>query len=255
MGTVKNLAIIQARMGSSRLPNKVLMELQGKTVLEHVVERTNRSQCVDEVIVATTGEYADDAIVSLCESKGIRVFRGSENDVLDRYYQCALIIQPVNIVRITADCPMMDPKVIDLVIEEHTIKGNDYTSNTFEPSFPDGEDVEVMTYETLLAAWENAQMASQREHVTQYIINDNQFKKSNVPCSENLEELRWTLDTLNDYHFISKVFERLYEDNPYFGIEAVLDLLKHEPALMQLNRGSQRNEGLQKSLQNDYLVK
>lgn len=251
---MKNIAIIQARTGSTRLPDKVLIQIKGKTVLEHVLDRVNKSKQIDEVIVATTISRNDLKIVGLCAKNGIRVFCGSENDVLDRYYQAAKLLEADNIIRITADCPIHDPEVIDQVIMTHIARDNDYTSNTLKETFPDGLDCEIMKYSVLKEAWKQAAMASQREHVTQYIIHNDKYKKSCVLSKENHGDERWTLDTKDDLSFIDKVYEELYELNPLFNYDDVIALLNKKPEIRKINSSSVRNEGLIKSLNNDYIV-
>ncbi len=249
-----NLAIIQARMGSSRLPGKVMMELGGKPVLWHVASRVRRSSYVDEVVVATTFRKEDLEIVKYCSDEGIRVFAGSEDDVLDRYYQIAKLFKPDNVIRITADCPLHDPSVINQVIGKHTKEGNDYTSNTIEETFPDGLDCEIMKFSVLKDAWEKAVMASEREHVTQYIIKNSGYKKGSVTSSVDRGYERWTLDTEEDYVFIKNIFGRLYSANSWFGATDVYKLLDTEPGLRDINSGITRNEGLLKSLENDHVI-
>jgi len=251
----KVLAIIQARMGSSRLPGKVLLPLENKSVLEHVVERTKKSKHIHQVVVATTVAEGDDPVYELMREKKIPIFRGSECDVLDRYYQCALAFGADHVVRITADCPLIDPEVIDRVVEAHLQHGNDYTSNVLTPTFPDGEDVEIMKMEVLKEAWEKASLASQREHVTQYIIHEERYCKENIVHEENLGSLRWTLDTADDFLLIRRIYEALYVGDPCFNMKQVLSLLEEKPDLLQLNGGQQRNEGLLKSLKCDFIMK
>lgn len=249
-----NLAIIQARMGSSRLPNKVLLNLGGRSVLENVINRVKNSSLVDEVIVATTIEKQDIEIVKLCSNNNIRVFCGSENDVLDRYYQAAKLIQPQNVIRITADCPLIDPLVIDEVIKVHCDGDYDYTSNTIQETFPDGEDVEIMKFDILKEAWIEANMASQREHVTQYIIKNEKYRKFNVRYREDISNKRWTLDNEDDYTLISEIYGRLSSYDNSFGMSEVLDLLTLYPEMESINSKASRNEGLKKSLENDYKI-
>lgn len=251
---VNNLAIIQARTGATRLPNKVLKEIKGKTVLEHVIERVKRSKFIDEVIVATTINESDLSIVSLCAQKGVRVFCGSENDVLDRFYQISKLINPQNIIRITADCPLHDAEVIDLVVQSHLESKCDYTSNTLKESFPDGLDCEVFTYHALENAWKRAKLASQREHVTQYMIHDDQCSKFSVVGEENHGDERWTLDNEDDFRFIETIYSELYDTDVNFGYRNILNLLDRKPELKSLNNKAIRNEGLFKSLANDYAV-
>ena len=163
------IAILQARVSSSRLPRKVLKILKGKPMLLHQIERVAQSKRIDQLYVATSNLAEDDEIEDLCNQNGINCFRGSLSDVLDRYYQLSSILQPSHIVRLTGDCPLIDHKIIDNVIDFH-IKGNyDYTSNAQPPTFPDGMDVEVMRYGVLKQAWSDAKLKSQREHVTLYI--------------------------------------------------------------------------------------
>ncbi|MDD3068190.1 MAG: glycosyltransferase family protein [Acholeplasmataceae bacterium] len=251
---MKTLAIIQARMGSTRLPNKVLLDLNGKSVLERVIERVQKSDYIDEVIVATTIAKHDLAIVKLCAEKNIRVFCGSEDDVLDRYYQCAKLLSPDYVIRITADCPLIDSEIIDLVISTHLNSGSDYTSNTLHPTYPDGLDVEIMKFSVLEEAWMKAILASQREHVTQYIIHNDAYVKSSVVNDIDYGNERWTLDTENDYRFIKCVYDNLYVKNPEFRMKNVLDILNEHPDFRSINNDSSRNEGLIKSLKNDKVV-
>lgn len=248
------IAIIQARMGSSRLSGKVLKELSGKPVLWHVVNRVSRSERIDDTVVATTCQKKDLEIVKYCAEQGIRVFVGSENDVLDRYYQAARLYKPKHVVRITADCPLHDYNVIDMVIQKHLDMNNDYTSNTLEDSFPDGLDCEVFTFCALEQAWNEAKLASEREHVTPYIKKEKCFKKFSIKDSIDHSQYRWTMDTDSDFVFISRIFEELYEANPEFGKEEIYALLERCPELMAINQGIIRNEGYLKSIENDTIM-
>lgn len=252
---MRNLAVIQARMGSSRLPGKVLMDLVGQPVLWHVIQRVKKSKLIDEVIVATTISKQDLEIVKFCANNGIRVFSGSEEDVLDRYYQTAKLFKPENVIRITADCPLHDPFVIDGVIQKHITENNDYTSNTVKLTYPDGLDCEVMKFFILSEAWQNGKLASEREHVTQYIIKNNHYK---IGCLENKTDksgYRWTLDKEEDYNFIRKIYENLWDKNHFFSSDDIYKLLEENPEIKELNKGIIRNEGLLKSINNDKTVK
>jgi len=220
-----------------------------------VVERVGRCRLIDDVLVATTVDKEDLKIVSLCANKGIRVFCGSLEDVLDRYYQAARCFKPDNVIRITSDCPLHDWKVIDMVIQQHMEMGNDYTSNTLEDTFPDGLDCEVMTFEALKQAWYNAKLASEREHVTPFIKKGEQFKKFSVTDSENHADYRWTIDTEKDYQFIKRVYDELYDKNPMFESKDVYQLLRKFPDIVDLNKGIIRNEGYMKSIINDKIIK
>lgn len=245
------LAIIQARLGSTRLSRKVLLDLCGKTVLERVVERVRKSKLIDEVVVATTENANDDELIGLCDKIGVKVFRGSENDVLDRYYSIANKLGVKNIVRITSDCPLMDCKIIDEVVKIHLDKKNDYTSNTLEETFPDGEDVEVFTFDVLKKAWENAKLSSEREHVTPYIRKHEElFKLYNVKNTENLKDYRWTLDTDKDYEFIKLIYDN-FRNVENFGMDEVSNFIKSRPEIMEINKNIIRNEGYLKSLREE----
>ena len=250
-------AIIQARMGSTRLPNKVLMDLNGKSVLENIIDRLKKSSCIDKIIVATSINAENIVIEKLCESKEISCFKGSEDDVLDRYYQtCNFfgISESDNIVRITADCPLIDYNVIDKIIEKHLEDNNDYTSNTIVPTFPDGLDCEVFTFASLEDSWKNACLSSEREHVTLYIKNHPEiFKIENILNDEDLSDLRWTLDEKEDFEFINKIYS-YFNNSEIFSTQDVLEVLKENPDLLNINDKFRRDEGLEKSLKNDKVL-
>ena len=252
---MKVICIIQARSGATRLPNKVLLKLQGKTVLEHVVNRTRKSKLISDVFVATTINFDDIAIVKKCSEIKTRVFCGSEDDVLDRYYQLAKLLQPDQIVRITADCPVIDFIIIDKVIENHLNSDFDYSSNTLIPTYPDGLDVEIFSFQALKAAWKQASLLSEREHVTPYIIkNKNKFKLNNIENDVDLSKERWTLDEPKDYELIRSIYNSLYPDNAFFCMPDILNLLEQNPELRKKNQNIGRNEGYQKSIQFDRIL-
>ena len=247
-----NLAVIQARIGSTRLPSKVLMNLSGKTVLEHVITRASQSGFIDEIIVATTINKQDLEIVKFCASNRIRVFIGSEQDVLDRYYQAAKLFRPVNVVRITSDCPMIDPEIIDLIGERHLLEKADYTSNTIEETYPDGLDAEIITFPTLEKAWAEARLLSDREHVTPYIKrNPELFKLVNIKYKTDLSFMRWTIDQSEDFIFLDEIFKRLYIKNHAFRTADILNEIENNPELLKINSGIIRNEGYLRSLKKD----
>lgn len=249
------LCIIQARTGSSRLSGKVLKSIEGKTVLEHVVSRAKKSSMISDVVVATTIEKSDLQIVRLCAEQGIRVFCGSEDDVLDRFYQCAKLLKPDNVIRITSDCPMIDPAIIDMVIQEHIDQKADYTSNSLTESYPDGEDVEVFKFSALTTAWHESALKSEREHVTPYIKKHNEiFKLFSVVSETDFSSKRWTLDKQKDFDFISIIFKALYNNNNYFGMNDILAFLLNNPEVEKINNSIERNEGYNKSLKEDQIV-
>ncbi|MBU0686375.1 MAG: glycosyltransferase family protein [Candidatus Margulisbacteria bacterium] len=248
-------ALIQARIGSTRLPRKILLDLEGKTVLARVIERVKASKHIDEVIIATTINKEDLTIVALCAGLGIRVFCGSENDVLDRFYQAARLFNIDHIVRVTSDCPLVDPKIIDKVISLHLSEQSDYTTNTLKETYPDGQDVEIFTFEALKKAWLQATLASEREHLTSYIRkNPEIFKHKNLENKENLHKKRWTLDEPEDFEFIKTIYEGLYYQNPLFGMNEILELVNANPAIEKINHHITRNEGYLKSLRKDKVL-
>lgn len=252
---MKYLAIIQARCGSSRLPGKVMKKLCGKTALEWVIERVKRSRYVNEVIVATTLNKEDIAIVQLVSSLGIRVFAGSSDDVLDRYYQVAKLLKPEYIIRITADCPVIDAEILDDAILKMSPE-TDYLAALSE-TLADGLDIEILKYSVLERAWVEAKLASEREHVTLYIKNNpDKFHVLDYICNfANLHDERWTLDEPEDYEFLKMIYNHFaLENNFMFDSKDILSYLNQNPNIRKINKGITRNEGLLKSLENDYVI-
>ncbi len=253
-GIMSVTAILQARTSSKRLPNKVLLPILGKPMLELQLERTLKATQIDTLVVATSNQASDDFILQLCKKLNIKCFRGSLNDVLERFYQAAQCYAGEHVVRMTADCPVIDPKVIDEVIKLHIKSGADYSSNTQPPSFPDGLDVEVMRFSALKEAWQNAKLPSQREHVTPYIVQHKGFKKANLQAPTDLSAYRLTVDEQADFDLISFIYQQLYHQDPCFNYQTILQLLKDNPSKQQLNRDIQRNAGYAQSLQQDALA-
>ena len=252
---MKYLVLIQARCGSSRLPNKVLKKFGEKTDLQWVVERVNRSSLIDEVMVITSIEKNNLPLIKLCAELGVRIFVGSEGDVLDRYYQAAKLINPEYVIRVTGDCPLFDWRYLDLAIQTMETD-TDYMSEITE-SFPDGLDIEIMKFSALREAWKNAELASEREHVTLYIRNHpEKFKIQNLECPiKGINNKRWTLDEPDDYIFISKIYENFLKKNKIdFITEDILNFLIQNPELESINSSIGRNEGLAKSLREDRIV-
>lgn len=243
------LAILQARVSSSRLPGKVLKPLLGVPMLLRQIERLQKSHKINKLLVATSTEPSDDLIVKLCEEHGIACFRGSLNDVLDRFYQAAHEVNPEHIVRLTADCPLTDPALIDDVIDFCLDGDYDYVSNSVEATFPDGLDVEVFRFYCLELAWREAILPSQREHVTPFIHQQPlQFNIGLYKSPIDLSHLRWTVDEPKDFELATKIYEALYPTNPSFSTQDILKLLDEHPELAYLNTSHERNEGLKKSL-------
>jgi spore coat polysaccharide biosynthesis protein SpsF len=230
------VAIIQAHMGSTRLPGKVLLDLAGRTMLARVVRRAQRAKLIGEVTVACSTEPSDDAIVEECAKLGIRVFRGSDSDVLDRYHGATEAFQPDAVVRITSDCPLIEPEVSDKVIARFLESGADYASNTIDRSYPRGLDTEICKRACLDRAWAEAPEPYQRVHVTPYLYQNPQlFKIVQVRGETDLNELRWTVDAPEDYEFISKIFAHFGGEDD-FSWHDVLALLKSSPELEEINR-------------------
>lgn len=250
---MKFLVIIQARNGSSRLPGKVLKKIQGKTCLELMLERVSKSKKIDEIIVATTINSEDVAIVNLVSNLGYRIFVGSSDDVLDRYYQCAKLIKPEYVIRLTSDCPLFDWRVLDNAISE--LKPDTDDLRMLSETFPDGQDLEIIKYDLLKYVWENANLMSEREHVTLYIKNHiNEFKVQDFKCKlGNLNSERWTLDEAADFDMINKVYD-YFLPNMDFSMEDVFTFLNANPNIRSINNNIVRNEGLLKSLRNDKIV-
>ncbi|QIB27498.1 cytidylyltransferase domain-containing protein [Caloranaerobacter azorensis] len=234
----KVVAIIQARMGSTRLPGKVMKDLFGKTVLAHVVERVKRSKEVDEIVIATTTLEKDNVIVKEAEKCGVKYFRGSEDDVLGRYYYTAKDNNADIVVRITSDCPLIDPIIIDSIVKFY--KENDYDIVTnagidlSQRTFPRGLDTEVFSFKILEKIFNNAKENYQREHVTPYIYeNSNKiyYYKNDVNYSDH----RWTLDTEEDFKLIKEIYRYLYKGEHNFYMEDILKLFKEKPELKKIN--------------------
>lgn len=232
---MKITAIIQARMGSTRLPGKVLMNLGGETVLGRVVRRLRRATLIDEIAVATTNCAADDAVVRESDRLGVPYFRGSENDVLDRYYRAAKKFASEAVVRITADCPVIDPHVVDETIRVFRDQCADYTSNGLLPIYPRGLDTEVFTYEALERAWREGREPHQREHVTPYFYEHPElFSLASVRNDADRSQYRWTLDTVEDLELLRAIYTR-FDNNDDFGWEEIIQVMEREPQLAQLN--------------------
>jgi spore coat polysaccharide biosynthesis protein SpsF len=234
-------AIIQARMGSTRLPGKVLRPLCGKTILAHVIDRVRASQTIDEIVVATTDRPADDAIAALVPAFGATLFRGSEEDVLSRLYFAGRAAKADTIVRITADCPLFDGTLLRAMIEAFTSQRRrgeriDYLSNTINRTYPRGLDAEIIDIAALERAHREAKQPPEREHVTPYIYGHPEwFALRSYTATPDLSQLRWTLDTEEDWHLIEAIYAALYRADRLFGTQDILDLIARQPELVALN--------------------
>lgn len=244
------VAIIQARMGSTRLPGKVMADIAGYPMLWHVVDRLRKAQSIKQVVIATSDESTDNAIADFALRNTIECFRGSERDVLDRYYRAAERYKADVIVRITADCPLIDPQVVDKVVNAFLAGDYDYVSNTLRYTYPDGLDTEVFSFVALQQTWKEARVPTDREHVTPYIRTSGQFRILNVENEVDLSilDLRWTVDSQADLEFVRGIYARLGLKQQHFGLADVLRLLNSEPHLMEINNGKIQNEGYYKSI-------
>ncbi len=243
--------IVQARIGSTRLPGKVMLNIDEKNpVLYYVLEQLSSCKLIDKIIVATTTLDEDDVIKNFVNSMNVNIFRGSSNDVLDRYYQCAKKFSIDTIVRITADNPLIDPTIVDDMIKKFMSNSYDYLTNAHVRTFPYGTEVEVFSFKALEQAWKNAKKLSEREHVTPYFYNNpNNFRIFNVEYSKNISNLRWTIDRKNDLSLVKLIIFKI-KKRPIL-MNDILNLFSKEPELFEINRNHILNEGYQKSLKED----
>jgi spore coat polysaccharide biosynthesis protein SpsF len=245
------VAIIQARCGSSRMPGKVLMDIEGQSMLGRVVQRVRQAQTLSEAVLATSTEQRDDPLATLSTQLGVRCFRGSECDVLSRFVEAAQTFDVDAVVRLTADCPLHDGAVIDRVVRVfQETQGIDYVSNTLKCTYPDGLDVEVIARKALVRAHLEARLPSEREHVTPYLYNHPEiFSLRNVTYNFDLSAYRLTVDEAADLEMVRQIYRHFQDQN--FTFMDVIHFLMENPELRKSNQNLQRNEGYQRSLQND----
>ena len=258
---MKIVAIIQARMGSTRLPDKVLLPVLGKPLLGWMLGRVAKCSEIDDIIVATTTDPRDNNIVHFAQSIGCKTYRGSEDDVLDRYYQAASLVSADVIIRITADCPLLDPQVLDQMIRYFTSEELDFLSNS-EPlpsSWPDGMDVSIVNFDSLQLAWKQAVKPSEREHVTFYFWNNpSLFKCKRIEHEPNWSKYRVTIDYQEDFDLIKAIIEH-FDNSGHAGINDVLmkdivNFLNENPALYNLNEKYTRGMGWKPALERDKKI-
>lgn len=248
------VCVVQARTGSTRLPGKVMEDIQGRPMLWHVLTRLTRCAGLDTVAVATTTEPSDDAIERWSEENGYFCYRGSTDDVLDRYYFTAKKLHAGTVVRVTSDCPLVDPYLIERIIDEFSSTDCDYASAA--GTWPDGLDAEVFTFSALEQAHREARLKSELEHVTPYIWkNTERFKVRSIECDRDLSNMRWSVDDARDLEFMRAVYGELYKEGGIITTGEVLDLLEKRPDIFEINAGTMRNEGYAKSLKEDHTVK
>lgn len=251
---MKTLLITQARISSSRLPGKILERLGDGTVLDLHLRRAKQAKLVTDLCVATTEEPGAEQIVAIAKRNGFSSYQGSTDDVLDRFYQAALPFKPDNVVRVTSDCPLLDPQLIDELIEKFCAEKVDYASNCLPPTLPDGQSVEVMTFAALARAWKEAKLKSEREHVTPYIWSNSNLKSKTIFRAYNLayvpdrSEMRMTLDYPEDLQVLKKLVELAGADAT---CREYVNLLETNQDLRRINSGFKRGAGYLKSLEND----
>lgn len=238
------IMVLQARASSKRLPGKALKSILGKPMLHHQIERIQHAKVPARLVLATSHNPEDDAVATIGQNTGIDVYRGSLDDVLDRFYRAAEPFAPSHVVRLTGDCPFTDPSIID-AITRFAVNGNyDYASNSIRPTFPDGLDVEVATFEALQTAWREATTRSDREHVMPFLYRQpDRFKLGNYENERDLSTLRWTVDEPADFAFVETIYRALYPANPAFDSADILGYLSENPSLAATNSGFARNEG------------
>ncbi|NFA59978.1 glycosyltransferase family protein [Clostridium sporogenes] len=235
----KIIVIVQARMGSTRLQGKVLKKICGKTVLEHDIDRLRRIKNIDKIIIATTTLEKDNVIIKECERLRVKYFRGSEEDVLSRYYYAAKENNADVVVRVTSDCPLIDPQVSENIIEFYLDNKDkyDYVSNTIDRTYPRGLDTEVFSFESLEKAFKESKLQRDREHVTPYIWDNPQiFKLAQYKNDKDYSNLRWTLDTEEDFILIKEIYKELYIGKHAFYFEDILKLVKQRSQLLEINK-------------------
>tara|TARA_B110000014_G_C20116014_1_gene589467 strand:+ start:2007 stop:2789 length:783 start_codon:yes stop_codon:yes gene_type:complete len=242
--------IIQARIGSTRLPGKSMKKINGEVpMLKFLLDQLSHTKLIDKIVVATTNSPDDDEIFNFCESIDISCFRGESQDVLDRHYQCAKQYNFSTVVRITSDNPLSDPDIIDTIITKFNLSNYDYITNEKPPTFPLGYAVEVFSFTSLEKAWKEATLPSEREHVTPYFHNNrNMFKQENYTNDEDLSNIRCTVDTMTDFILIEKIISKIR--NRPIHLSNVLQLFSNEPSLLEINKDI-KHDGYERSLEDD----
>ncbi|TAU87479.1 aminotransferase class III-fold pyridoxal phosphate-dependent enzyme [Rhizobium leguminosarum] len=241
--TRKLVAIVQARMGSTRLPNKVMKPIGGTPMIGLLLERLDRAQNIDRIVIATSDDPRNDPLDAYVSELGFAVFRGSENDVLDRYYRAAAAVGATDVARITGDCPFVDPALVDECAEAYIASGSDYLSNVAPPTYADGLDIEIFSFAALERAWRDAPKGSEREHVTPYIRESGKFTTVNKAGDIDFSDSRWTIDTPEDFEVASAVFRHFHPQTD-FRWRQILELSKERPELFAANNAILRNEGM-----------
>jgi|SaaInlStandDraft_2_1057019.scaffolds.fasta_scaffold20927_3 spore coat polysaccharide biosynthesis protein SpsF len=251
----KITVMIQARTGSTRLPRKALKEIEGKLIIWHMINRAKKIKSVQQIIIITTKKKEDEIFLKIAQENGVFGFQGSEKDLLDRHYSCAKKFNADPIIRITSDCPLIDPCLVEKMLQVFLKKNYDYVTNREPPTYPDGLDTEIFSFSALKKADKFSKMSSEREHVNPYIVkNPKKFKIFNYENKKDLSHLRWTVDEKQDLKFVRQIYSRM-KPKTLFSTNAILKILAKEPDLQKINQGINRNEGYAKSIKNDKKVK
>jgi spore coat polysaccharide biosynthesis protein SpsF (cytidylyltransferase family) len=251
---MKTIVITQARTGSTRLPNKVLLKIDQKSLLQIHIDRIKKAKSIDEIYIATTENENDIPIVILAKQLGVKLYRGSEEDVLDRFYKTAKLALPDYIVRLTSDCPLIDGTLIDEVVKKAQANNFDYYANVMEERYPDGQDIEVFKFSALEKAWREASLKSEREHVTSYIRNNSSYKggvlftSGNHGLDENYNQVRLTVDEPEDVEVIKRIIGALGLEKDW---KTYADYYIMNKKIHKLNSDIIRNEGYSSSLKKD----
>jgi len=249
----KITVMIQARTGSSRLPRKVLSDIENKPMIWHVINRVKKIKSVEQIALITTNQQSDEVLLDIAKNAGILGFTGDEIDVLNRHYQCALKISADPIIRITSDCPLIDPSIVEEMLQFFLKHDYNYVSNIHPATYPDGLDVEIFSFETLEKTSLNAKLNSEREHVTPYIEKHPElFKIFNFENKSDLSHIRLTIDQKEDLELIRKIYSVMSPRND-FELNDILDLLSKNPEFLKINSNYKRNEGYLKSLKEDKI--
>ena len=255
MNKKKITVIIEARTGSSRLRNKVVAEIEGKPMIFYVIDRVKQIKSVEQIILATTQEKNDKILIEIAKQNSIGIFTGDSMDVLNRDYQCALQNNADPIIRITGDCPLIDPDIVEEMLEFYLKNNYDYISNRINPKYPDGLDVEIYSFKTLQMVEQNAKLSSERALVTTYITkNPKIFKIFSYENQEDLSGHRWTVDEQNDLEFVRKIYS-IMKPKTNFSMNEIIEILVKNPELLKINSGIMRNEGHLKLYDDDKVVK
>ena len=246
------LALLIARTSSTRLPGKVLLPILGSPMLSRQIERITRASGFDQLAVATSTARSDDPVERICMELGIECFRGSLSNVADRCYRAALLYRPRHVLKLSGDCPLADPDVIDALIEFHERGKFDYSSNAIEPTYPDGLDAEIFTFECLTEIAAGAHLPSEREHLVPYILRpDGRFRVGSLKQAVDQSNLRWTVDERRDFDLVVRVYEALYPGNPIFTTDDIERFLTDNPEIVELNADLERNSAVRRSIEAD----